>query len=364
MKLLYITNGINGAGGLERVLSIKASYLADILHYDVSVLVLNNGADAPFYSFSSKIQYYHISVSGNPLQYFQKYRLGINAVVNQINPNVISVCDDGLKAFFLPLLLKKKRPIIYERHVSKQIELYESQSYVKSLIVKGKFKIMHLLAKKFDKFIVLTKDNLNEWDLPNIEVISNPLTFYPKASSSLTTKKVIAVGKHGYQKGYDLLMQSWLIVQKEHPDWELLIYGKLDADKIVVKLADSLGISNSVHFHAPEKNILDKFLDSSIFVFPSRFEGFGMVLIEAMACGLPSVSYDCPCGPKDIIDDGGDGFLVANGAIEVFAQKINDLIENETLRNRLGKTAKENVKRYLPEHIMPQWDVLFKSLQQ
>ena len=363
MKLLYITNGINGAGGLERVLSIKASYLVDVLNYEVHIITLNNGDASPFYEFSSKIKYHDIKVFGNPIRYFQRYQSGINAVVKQIRPDVIAVCDDGLKGFFLPILIKKKMPIVYERHVSKEIELHENHSFLKRLLVRSKFEIMHFLGSKFDKFIVLTNDNLIEWKLSNLEVISNPLTFYPQNSSTLSNKKVIAVGKHGYQKGYDRLLQSWSLVHKLHPDWELSIYGKMDIDETAVKLAVTLDISSSVRFFAPEKNIKDKFLESTIFVFPSRFEGFGMVLIEAMACGLPAVSYDCPCGPKDIIDSEIDGFLVENGNIEKFAQKIIDLIEDKNLRIQIGNTAKENVKRYLPQYIMPKWDQLFKSLQ-
>jgi glycosyltransferase involved in cell wall biosynthesis len=362
MKLLYITNGIKGAAGLERVLAIKASYLADVLGYEVHILTLNHNNAKIFYDFSPKIQLHDIAVSGNPIQYLKKYVSGIKNTVQKIQPDVISVCDDGLKGFLLPQLLPNNYPIIYERHVSKSIELGNNPSFLQKKIVGLKFFVMNQLAKSFDKFVVLTEDNILEWKLDNLVVISNPLSFYPTESSSLQNKKVIAVGKQSFQKGYDRLLESWVIVQQKYPDWTLSIYGTFDASQGLVGQCQRLSIEKSVDFFEPVKDIQAKFVDSSLFVFSSRFEGFGMVLIEAMACGVPCVSYDCPCGPSAIIKNGEDGFLVENGNTVEFAERILQLIEQDTLRHTMGVKAKENVKRYLPETIVPQWDVLFKTI--
>ena len=364
IKLLYITNAIKGAAGLERVLAIKASYLADKLNYEVHILVLNHNNDSIFYNFSTKIILHDISVTGNPLHYLKTYIKGIQNTIYKVKPDIISVCDDGLKAFFLPKIINKKIPIVYERHVSKIIELGLNPSVFKQITSKVKFLAMNYLAKSFDKFIVLTNDNLNEWKGKNVVVISNPLSFYPKESSTLLNKKVIAVGKQGVQKGYDRLLTSWQIVHKKHPSWQLSIYGSFESSGTLVAQAKELNIENSVHFYEPVKNIESKFLESSIFAFSSRFEGFGMVLIEAMACGIPCVSFNCSCGPSEIIKNNEDGFLVENGNTTIFADKLLFLIENENQRIAMGNAAKENVKRYLPENIMPQWDTLFKELIQ
>jgi glycosyltransferase involved in cell wall biosynthesis len=361
-KLLYITNGIKGAAGLERVLSIKASYLADHLNYDVHILTLNNNDEKPFYDFSAKITMHDIAVAGNPIQYIKSYRNGIKAVVGKVKPDIISVCDDGLKGFFLPLILGKPCPMIYERHVSKVVELGADPGLKKKALVNAKFRLMTLLGKQFDKFVVLTHDNIPEWKLDNLEVISNPLSFYPAQSSTLQNKKVIAVGKQSFQKGFDRLLEAWEIIYKKHPDWELTIYGKFNDAEQLPELARKLNISDVVRFSEPVKDIETKFLDSSIFAFSSRFEGFGMVLIEAMACGVPCVSFDCPCGPSDIVKNNVDGFLVEEGDICALAEKLLELIENQNLRQQMGRKAKVNVKRYLPETIVPQWDALFKSL--
>ena len=360
-KLLYITNGIKGAAGLERVLSVKANYLADDFGYDVHILTLNNAEAKPFYDFSAKITMHDISVGGNLVNYLKGYIGGIKSAVSKVKPDIILVCDDGLKGFFLPMILKKPCPMIYERHVSKVIALGQNPSALKQIKIGFQFLLMNQLGKLFDRFVVLTNDNKKEWNLGNLQVISNPLSFFPRESSALDQKKVIAVGKQAYQKGFDRLLESWVAIQEKHPDWTLEIYGSHIPSQQIPELAKKLNL-HTVSFFEPVKNIEEKYLESSIFAFPSRFEGFGMVLIEAMACGVPCVSFDCPCGPADIIRDGEDGFLVENGDIDGFTKRLLELIEDENLRIEMGRKAKQNVRRYLPEVIVPQWDVLFKSM--
>jgi glycosyltransferase involved in cell wall biosynthesis len=361
MKLLYITNGIKDPGGLERVLSVKASYLADALGYEVHILTLNNDAAIPFYAFSNKIIHHDIAVGGNPIHYFKSYLSGIKATVKAIQPDIILVCDDGLKGFFLPILLQKPCSMFYERHVSRVIELGEEPSFIKKVKVGAKFFLMKQLGKTFDKFVVLTPDNKKEWPMHNVVVISNPLSFYPNEISTLTNKKVIAVGKHSLQKGYDRLLESWQVVQEEYPDWQLEIYGKIDLKYNFEQLSNTLQVDKTVTFFPPVAAIQAKYLESSIFVLSSRFEGFGMVLIEAMACGVPCVTFDCPYGPADIVTHQEDGLVVKNDDTLAFAQAIKVLIEKQNVRNEMGKKAKQNVKRFLPELIMPQWDALLKS---
>ena len=358
MKLLYITNGINGSGGLERVLSIKASYFAEQLGYEVTILSLNEAHLDPFFQFSEKIQMVSIPVGGNLIQYIQSYRKGIKETVNNFKPDIISVCDDGLKAFFIPQFLKTNAKIIYERHVSKLIEARSNQSLIKHTIVKTQWWLMEKLARKFDKFIVLTEGNKKEWSsLKNMEVISNPLSFYSDKSSTLKNKVVISVGKISYQKGQDILVEAWDKVNKIHPDWQLHLYGKEN-----LSILDTNNLSNNIQYHPPIKNIEEKYLESSIYVMSSRFEGFGMVLIEAMACGVPCVSFDCDYGPSDIIRNQEDGVLVPNGDVNKLASSLVQLIENSELIENFGKKAKQNVKRYAMEQIAQDWTQLFKSV--
>lgn len=364
MKLLYITNGICGAGGLERVLSIKASMLAENFDYEVHLISLNEPINKPpFFNFSPKIFRHNIKITGKNIAYVNQYTKGIIQKIQQIKPDVILVCDDGLKAFFLPKILGKKTPIIYERHVSKLIEISENRNLLKKIQVKIKFALMNFLAQDFSKFIVLTEGNKKEWNLTNLEVIPNPLPTFSNKISPLQNKKVIAVGKQGYQKSYDRLLQIWAQIDKKFSDWELHIYGKKNANLNLENLAEQLQIQHSVHFHDPEKKIEDKYAESSIFVLSSRYEGFGMVIIEAMNFGIPCISFDCNYGPSDIITHNKDGFLIENGNIIDFAKKIEILMENETLRKNFGNTAKQNVQKYQSEHIVKLWDKLFKNLK-
>ncbi|WP_103865541.1 glycosyltransferase family 4 protein [Aquimarina sp. I32.4] len=360
-KLLYITNQVCGPGGLERVLSIKASFLTD--NYDVHIMTLNQNDQSLFYDFDDKIHYHNISVVGNPIQYILKYRKGIKSVIKKIKPDIVIVCDDGIKGLLLPLILRKPVPMIYERHVSKNIEIKnDNESLTERIISYFKFKVMNLGGSFYDYFVVLTEGNKKEWNLKNLKVIPNPLSFYPSKQSTLQNKKVLAVGKQSFQKGYDRLLQSWKLVTEKKPDWQLEIYGTISEKEGLNHLADNLGISNTVSFYPPIKNIAEKYMEASIYVMSSRYEGFGMVLTEAMAYGVPCVSFDCPFGPSDIIKDNQNGFLVENGDVTGLGEKIVALIEDENKRIFMGASARESIKHYLPEKIVSIWDCLFKEI--
>lgn len=352
--LLYITNGINGSGGLERVLSIKASALATQYDYKVYILGLNNGNDAPFYTFSDDIHFISLPYSSHPIKGFLDYKTGLERIVQEIKPAIVLVCDDGFKGFCVPKIIKNI-PIVYERHAS--IALNTSDTF------KGRWqkKLMQSMAKDFDKFVVLTQNNTLEWKGDNVMVIPNPLSFQSTQSAPLTAKKVIAVGAHASHKGYDRLLAMWQHIEKIHPDWQLEIYGKIDAQETYIKLAQSLGLQQ-IAFFQPQKDIQSIYESASILVLPSYSEGFGMVLIEAMACGVPCISFDCPSGPKDIITHEEDGYLVPNNDTTQFESYLNSLMNNEDKRKELGANAFKNVQRYSVAAIVAKWDALFKTL--
>lgn len=300
-----------------------------------------------------------IPVGGNPIQYLQSYRKEIMDVVKQINPDIISVCDDGLKAFFVPQILKYRKGIIYERHVSKLIDANSQDNLMKKIVNAMKWWIMEKKAKDFSRFIVLTEGNKKEWkSLKNIQVVANPLSFYPDRVSDLKSKKVICVGKISYQKGQDLLLQAWKIVNHNFPDWTLELYGKEDINY----LRDIDLERINVRYFTPDPNIEEKYLNSSIYVMSSRYEGFGMVLTEAMACGVPCVSFDCNYGPADIIENNIDGYLVEKENISDLADKIMYLIRNENIRLEFGEKARESAKKYLPINIIKEWQILFNTI--
>ena len=227
----------------------------------------------------------------------------------------------------------------------------------------GKLWMDQLTSKinRLDKFVVLTHQDRQLWKEINqdkCETIHNPISFVPTRTSNGQNKRIIAVGRYTYQKGIDLLIKAWDIVYKEHSDWQLHVYGGGES-KIYQEQIQELGLQNSCFLHPESPNIEDKYIESSIFAFSSRYEGFGLVLVEAMSCGVPPVSFDCPCGPKDIIHDGEDGFLVENSNYFMLAERIIYLIENDEQRIEMGKKAQIRAKDFNMELIAQQWKSLF-----
>jgi glycosyltransferase involved in cell wall biosynthesis len=217
--------------------------------------------------------------------------------------------------------------------------------------------------KKLDRFVVLTEYDRQAWqDIPRVDVIPNPLPFYPGINDKPRRKRVIAVGRYFDEKGYDMLLRAWAIVEKECKEWELDIYG--DGNKTYYeKLSSSLGLDKRrFRLNGSVSNVQDEYLDSSVFVCTSRFEGFGMGIIEAMACGLPVVAFDCLWGPRSIISNGEDGVLVENGNVEKFAEAILSLINNPEKLLMMSNNAHKNVWRFNIEGIALKWKKLFDEV--
>ena len=194
--------------------------------------------------------------------------------------------------------------------------------------------------KQLDRFVVLTESDRKAWhELDNVEVISNPLSFASMSYGSHTDKRVIAVGRYCYEKGYDHLLQAWAIVQDRCADWRLDVFG--DGDRSAYEaLMDQCAIDRSrCKLNQRTQNIQQEFERSAISVCSSRFEGFGLVIIEAMACGVPVVSFDCPWGPRTIIN-----------------------VADADLRTAMGSKASVNVRRFSIEVIADQWKNLFEEI--
>jgi glycosyltransferase involved in cell wall biosynthesis len=364
MKILYIVPNINNEGGVARVLSIKANYLVERLGYEVHILTQNEGFSPLFYSFNSAITFHDMILKGNFLQFFNSFMVGLKSNIEAIKPDIIVVCDNGLKAYTIPFVLKNKIPLVLEMHSSKFIEESEIN---KNIFSKLLFNSISLLKKngieRYDRFIVETKESVLEWKVKNTMAIPNPLWFTTDKRSDLKNKRVIAVGRHTYEKGFDRMLQIWKKVLVKHPDWILDIYGKSNGNSDLRLLAKELNISENVVFYEPVHNINEKYLEASFYLMTSRFEGFGMVLIEAMASGLPCIAYDCPCGPRAIISQNEDGFLIENGNESDCINGISTLIENVVLRVEMGKKAKLSSEKYHIDEIMLSWDQLFNEIK-
>jgi glycosyltransferase involved in cell wall biosynthesis len=239
----------------------------------------------------------------------------------------------------------------------------EKSNYLKDLFAKlwANNLVGHL--KKLDKLVVLTKEDCLAWpELKNTCVIPDPLPFTPSQVSPLTEKRVIVVARYSHEKGIDLLLQAWAEVEKQCADWRLDVFGEGDTVSYE-HLIDELAIDRSrCKLNGCTNEIEHEYQKSSVAVCSSRFEGFGIVLVEAMSCGLPCISFDCPCGPKDIISDGVDGLLVPNGDVEQLADKLSELISHPDEISRLSESALLKADSYSMDTISLRWRSMFDSL--
>jgi len=376
-KIVYIIGGIWNGSGMERVLTMKANYMADVAGYDVHVLLTEDGEGPSYFPLSKKIHLHNVHVNFDILYtlpiykrvfaYLWKQRLykqrltdflvklkpdiTVSAMRREIN--FINDIQDGSK---------KVGEIHFTRIGYREVNFKFLPGFSNKAISHLWMNKLLKEIKRLSAFVVLSEEDKLNWpELNNVQVIYNPVSINTNKYSDCLSKRVIAVGRYAYQKGFDLLADAWKIVTAEYPDWELNIYGGGDVDKYR-QLAIQKGISKTFICNGSVHNIMDKYLESSIFVLSSRYEGFGLVITEAMACGIPAVSFACPCGPKDIIKDRIDGLLVENGNIQELADKICYLIEHEDIRKEMGKQARINVGRFKIENIALQWKKLFDSL--
>ena len=376
-RIVYCTPALYFAGGMERVLTMKANYFAEHFGYDVTI-ILTDGKEKPiFYPLSDKVKVINLDIGFEELWtcsflkkiffYLKKqhlYKKLLNRELMRIRPditvsmlrreiNFINDIQDGSKK-------------IGEIHINRaNFRNFEGKdaNTLKNLF--SKYWMNSLLSKlrKLDSFVVLTEKDKEAWvELKNVCVIPNPLSFTSTRRSTLSEKRIIAVGRYCHEKGYDLLLKAWGIVQNRTTDWRLEIFGEGDRTQYE-EMVDTLNLDrHRCVLNGRSSRIQDEFLNSSLSVCSSKFEGFGLVITEAMACGLPVVSFDCPWGPRAIISDGEDGMLVENGNVDKLAEALVLMIQNPKQRKAMADKAIENVQRFSIDQIAGQWKSLFESL--
>lgn len=317
MKIVYCINGLYNSGGMERILTEKANYLLENYNYDIDIITTDQKNKENFYKLNEKINCIDLNINyiddlKKPffkrvfgyLNKQKKHEKKLEKVINDLKPDIlISLgCEDRN---FLYKLKTKNIKVIREYHFNKKYMLQDKKKNF-LYILKGYYRYIKeiLLINKYDEVIVLTKEDKEQWNNKKVKVIPNFINYIPKEVSNCKNKKIISVGRLEYQKGYDILIEVWNIISKEYPDWILEIYGEGPERENLQNKVNKLGLGKSFLLKGAVKNIQDKYLESSIYVMSSRFEGMPMVLLEAMSFGLPVVSFTCPCGPKDIIKNG------------------------------------------------------------
>ena len=374
MKLLYCIAGTCHSGGMERVLANKANYLAR--HgYEVVIVTTDQRGLPPFFPLDGQIRCIDLGINyeennGKPFankllhyplkQYRHKKRLA--AILEQEKPDVtISMfCND---AGFITRINDGSKKVL-EIHFSKFKRLQYNRKGLWRLADLWRSRQDEKTVRRFDKFVVLTEEDKGYWgNLPNITVIPNANTFATSQAAALENKKVIAIGRYTYQKGFERLIEAWNILSPGFPGWKLDIIGNGEERDKLQDLIHAYHLDGQVTLVSPTKSIDKVYLDASVLVMSSRYEGLPMVLLEAQAFGLPIVSFACKCGPKDIVANGETGFLVEENDIEGLARQLVKVMKDKNLRKQMGRKAKEASLRYAEDAVMAKWTALFDSLK-
>lgn len=378
-KIVICTPALYSAGGVERVVSVKANYFADILNYDVAIIVTEGHGSNSFFQLSPKVKVINLGLRFEELWNItfvrkvflylykqRRYKKLLTEELMRIRPDITIttlrreinfICDINDGSYKIgELHLSRKNYRLIDSSKTNLLKWLFSRWWQKRIVD-------HL--RRLDRFVVLTQNATLEWpELQNVKLIPDPLSISPNKQSSLSSKRIITIGRYSYEKGFDLLLRIWVQVEKEYQDWQLEVYGMGDPTPYV-RMLDNLSIDKKrCHLNASLVSVEEGYLRSSILVQPSRTEGFGLVIVEAMACGLPVIAFDCENGPRSILTDGEEGYLIPAFDVELFADRLKNLMSDENLRRNMGNKGQKKSQCYHIDSIGRQWKQLFDELMQ
>ena len=373
MRIVYCIAGTCNSGGMERVLANKANYL--VKHgYEVSIVTTDQRGEKPFFPLDERIPCYDLGINyeeNNGKSFFNKlihypfkqykHKKRLSALLKRLKADIVisMFCND---ASFLPSIQDGSRKVL-EIHFSRFKRLQYGRKGLWKWADEYRSKQDVKVASRFDRFVVLTEEDKGYWgDLKNLFVIGNARSFVSLQPTSLENKKVIAVGRYSYQKGFDRLISAWSKVCQEMHGWKLHLVGDGELRGSLQQQINELNLSESVVLGKAETDMLSVYRSASILAMSSHYEGLPMVLLEAQAVGLPIVSFACKCGPKDVVEDGVDGFLVEEGDVDALTNRLLMLMKDEDLRKRMGAAAFARSERYAEERIMKRWMDLFEEV--
>ena len=358
---------------MERVLANKANFLVRN-GYSIVIITTDQQNRLPYFDLDSRIECidlginYTDSVSRNVLgkiiSYFKKksnHKEILQKKLLEIKADIVISMFDNDSSFLYKIKDGSKK--ILEIHFSRYKRLQYGRKGLLKWVDRYRSRNDIRDVQNYDRFVVLTNEDKTYWgDLKNIVVIPNANSFVTDRIALLENNKVLAVGRYDYQKGFDDLIKAWQIVYKSNPDWILNIYGHGPLKNKFEQMIFDSGLEDVIFLQEPTRDIENIYLTHSILAMTSRYEGLPMVLLEAQNCGLPLVSYACKCGPSDIIKDGVNGYLVAEGDINSIAQKLIHLIQDQKLRKLMGTKSKLNSASFSEHEIMKRWTSLFDDL--
>lgn len=375
MKIVYCHCSLYNPGGMERVLLNKVSWLAARGH-EVVVVTTDQGGRAPFYQFPEAVRMVDLGINYSAdngkraidkiAGYLRKKRIHrrrLSSLLMHERPDV-TVSLYPSESSFIPAISDGSKKVL-ELHFNRYFRLQYGRRGLLGLIDRMRSRQDARLAAKFDRFVVLTEEDREYWGaLRNMVAIPNAALPMAGECSDCTARRVIAVGRLDYQKGFDRLLRIWAAVMADASlrGWHLDIFGRGEWREMLGELARDLGIDGSVTIHEPVNDIAGEYRKSSILAMTSHYEGFPMVMIEGMSMGLPVVTFDFKCGPRDIISHGHNGLVVSDGDEPAFAQALASLMRGSERRMSMGANARDIVNKYSEASVMRQWASLFESL--
>lgn len=382
MKIVYIIKSLAPVGGLERVVCDKMNYLVEHGH-DVILLTYEQGNHPFVYPVDSRIKHFDLDVRffllyryslWKRLYYYKQYRLifknRLQSIINNIKPDIVIANTYSMNVADIIVNVRAKAYKILESHVAFNI-MRKADSYrnipLMRWIANLYDKRTDIAVRRFDKVVTLTKGDARDWQslTDRVEVIPNPVTYYPQTvlEHNDTFYRIVCAGRLSEQKGYDLLIEAFFLIASKCPEWHIDIFGSGGDEAMLRQMIADKNLQKCVSIHAPTIDIYKEYQSSDFLVLSSRYEGFGLVLVEAMSCGIPCVAFKCKYGPEDIVNDGENGLLVTDGNINELAEKMLWMIEHTDERLRMGTKAREEARNYQIDLIMKRWEILFQTLQ-
>ena len=359
--------------------------------YEVTVVTTDQRSRQPYFKMDDAVETIDLGINydennGRLLRKILAYpvkqwrhRRRLERVLREKRADIV-VCMFNNDVSFVHKIKDGSRKVL-EAHFSRNKKLQYGRKGIWAWADRWRSRKEEKLVRCYDRFVVLTEEDRALWDTPlhtppstlipsQILVIPNARTFKPTQKADLHQHRVVAIGRYDYQKGFDTLLYIWskiihnaqCIIHNSNGPWTLDIVGDGPQRPELERLVGELGLQDSVRLLKPTDHIEDVYCNASILAMTSRYEGLPMVLLEAQACGLPIVAFACQCGPRDIITDGVDGYLIENRDEACFAQKLLQLMQDEPLRQQMGAHAVAASLRYTEENIMSQWDKLFKGI--
>ena len=367
MKLVYYTDQFYRHGGIEKVLSQKLNYFANLDGFEVYLITSQQMKQAFCYSISAKVRHIDLGIDYDITKsYFHpknllKVPLHIQKLkkwLKDIKPSNLIVCNYGFDFYFIPFIAKNIKTI-KEFHSSR---FQRAQNIPKTVYQKVIRKVDSFIELKYTYLVLLNGDEKRYYESGNVCIIPNSVRTVQEAYKKTRRRTVIAAGRIAPVKQFDHLIKAWHIVSEIFPEWNLEIYGENygTTARELEELVKELNAKN-VNLMGATDNMQGIMSEASIYALTSSTECFPMVLLESLANGLPIVSYDCPHGPRNIITEDEDGILVEADNIEQFALALSQLMNDEKGRNCMETAAVINIKRFDENDVMEKWLHLFSS---